>query len=161
MNHGITGHHLRGEHRLPISKLRGVPQVVRVKLKTLRITTCGQLLDAAAAPVARGRLAAATGIDTGLLLELVRRADLARINGIGTVFGLMLEALDIADLGRLARQDPAALHAALREHNIQERLARRSPTLEEVTGWIEAARALPHVVDDSPHAPPAASDRAT
>ena len=33
---------------LPISKLRGVPQQARVKLKARRITTCGQLLLAAA-----------------------------------------------------------------------------------------------------------------
>lgn len=139
-----------GEHRLPVSKLRGVPQTARVRLKSLRITTCGQLLAAAATPAGRSRVAQATGIDPALLLDLVRRADLARINGIGTVFGLMLEALGVVDVGRLAGQEAAALHQALRRFNEAERLARRSPTPEEVADWIAAARAAPVCVIEAP-----------
>ncbi len=142
-----------GPHTLPVSKLRGVPQTARVRLKNLRITTCGQLLAAAATPAGRERLAAATGIDEALLLQLVRRADLARINGIGTVFGLMLEALGVDDVNRLARQEATELHQALRSFNQAERLARRSPTPEEVVEWIEAASNMPQVVVDEPPAP--------
>ena len=142
-----------GGHRLPVSKLRGVPQTARVRLKNLRITTCGQLLAAAATPQGRTRVAAATGIDPALLLQLVQRADLARINGIGTVFGLMLEALGVTDVGRLAGQEAATLHQALRSFNQEERLARRSPTPEEVGEWIVAARAIRCHVVETP-APP-------
>lgn len=142
-----------GPHPLPVSKLRGVPQTARVRLKSLRITTCGQLLAAAATPASRERLAAATGIDADLLLQLVRRADLARINGVGTVFGLMLEALGVDDVSRLARQEPSELHQALRSFNQAERLARRSPTPEEVAEWVEAAGNMPEVVVEAPPSP--------
>ena len=137
-------------HRLPVSKLRGVPPTARLRLKHQRITTCGQLLQAAATPPARTRLADATGIDPELLLLLARRADLARINGIGTVFGLMLESLGVADVGRLARQDATSLHAALRHFNEEERFARRSPTPEEVVDWIAAARAATPCLAEAP-----------
>ncbi|HRY23189.1 MAG: DUF4332 domain-containing protein [Geminicoccaceae bacterium] len=150
MNEPQQGVPEAGAHRLPVSKLRGVPQMARVRLKSLRITTCGKLLAAAATPAGRERLAAATGIDPDLLLQLVRRADLARINGIGTVFGLMLEALGVDNVARLAREDAASLHQALRSFNKEERLARRSPTPEEVAEWIEAARALPPCVAEEP-----------
>lgn len=140
-------------HRLPVSKLRGVPLTARVRLKNLRITTCGQLLAAAAMPAGRERLAAATGIDPALLLQLVRRADLARVKGIGTVFGLMLEALGVEDVGRLAQQNAAVLHQALRSLNQAERLARRSPTPEEVAEWIAVARTTPLRVVEEPVAP--------
>ncbi len=83
---------------LPLSKLRGVPNRVRVLLKRRRITNCEQLLRAAGKADLRRRLAADLGIDAALLLELVQRADLARIKGIGAVFGMMLEDLGIRDI---------------------------------------------------------------
>ncbi|MCB1885547.1 MAG: DUF4332 domain-containing protein [Geminicoccaceae bacterium] len=131
---------------LPISKLRGVPQTARVRLKSRRITNCGQLLAAAAVAERRQSLARATGIDPLVLEAVVRRADMSRVNGIGAVFGMMLEELDILDVGALARQDPARLHGSLRDYNRQERIARRSPTPEEVEDWVRQARALPQVV---------------
>jgi predicted flap endonuclease-1-like 5' DNA nuclease len=134
------------DHPLPISKLRGVPPATRLKLKGRRITTCAQLLLAAAKAEQRAILAAATGIDAVTLLSLVRRADMARIKGIGTVFGLMLEELGVVCIEQLARQQPVMLHAALRRYNLAERLARRSPTPEEVESWIADARQLPILV---------------
>jgi predicted flap endonuclease-1-like 5' DNA nuclease len=133
-------------YTLPISKLRGVPFQVRVALKVRRITTCSQLLTAAALFEDRQALARATKIAPEILTDLVQRADMARVNGVGAVFGLMLEELGIHDVEGLAAQDPETLHEKLREYNRQERLARRSPTPEEVTDWIEQARRLPKLI---------------
>ncbi len=145
-------------HPLPISKLRGVPPMVRLRLKSRRIATCGQLLLAAGDAASRANLIASTGIDEAVLLQLVQRADMARIRGIGTVFGLMLEEIGVADIETLARQEPAALHAALRTYNLEEQLARRSPTMEEVAEWIDTARSVPVVVSYGSNAAPAAED---
>jgi predicted flap endonuclease-1-like 5' DNA nuclease len=71
---------------------------------------------------------------------------MARVNGIGTVFGLMLEELGIKEVAALAAQDPRELHARLRRYNEQERLARRSPTPEEVADWVEQAKVLPVLI---------------
>jgi len=131
---------------LPVSKLRGLAPRVRAALKRHRVTTCGQLLRAAGGARDRDRLAREAGIDPGELLALVRRADLARVAGIGTVFGLMLEDLGVRDVPALAARDPAGLHARLFAHNREERIARRSPTPEEVEGWVRQARALPALV---------------
>jgi predicted flap endonuclease-1-like 5' DNA nuclease len=133
-------------YALPISKLRGVPFQARVALKVRRITTCNQLLAAAAGAEDREALARATKIAPEILTELVQRADMARVNGIGVVFGLMLEELGIHDVAKLAAQDPEALHEQLRQYNRSERLARRSPTPEEVADWVEQARRLPKLV---------------
>ncbi len=131
---------------LPISKLRGVPQRTRVALKAKRITSCGQLLHAAGRAEMRARLAEATGIDPELLTTLVQRADMTRVSGIGAIFGLMLEDLGIRDIQTLAAQDPEALHQKLREYNQRVRLARRSPTPEEVADWVAQARRLEPLV---------------
>src|SRR5690348_10411921 len=119
---------------LPVGKLRGLTLPVRAALKRHRVTTCGQLLRAAGGD--RDRLAGEVGIDPEELLAPVRRADLARVAGIGTVFGLMLEELGVRDVPALAARDPAGLHARLSAHKREERLARRSPTPEEVEGWV-------------------------
>src|SRR3954447_6848687 len=112
----------------PVSKLRGLTLPVRAALKRRGIATCERLLRAAGRAGDRARLAREAGIDPGALLALVRQADLARVGGIGTVFGLMLEDLDVHDVPALAAQDPVWLHARLRRHNEQEPLARRAPT---------------------------------
>jgi predicted flap endonuclease-1-like 5' DNA nuclease len=135
-----------GGRGLPVSKLRGLAPRVRAALKVHRVTTCGQLLRAAGGAQDRDRLAREAGIDPDVLLALVRRADLARVSGIGTVFGLMLEDLGVRDVPALAARDPAELHARLFAHNREERLARRSPTPGEVGDWVWQARGLTPLV---------------
>ncbi len=134
-------------YALPVSKLRGVPATARMALKRQGINTCARLLEQAGKAAARRALAERTGIDGELLLRLVQRADMARINGIGAVFGMMLEDLGVRDVGTLARQDPVVLHRRLKELNTSDRLARRSPTPEEVADWVAQARALPRLVE--------------
>ena len=137
---------------LPLAKLRGVTFQARVALKLRRITTCDQLLAAAAAAEDREALARATKIAPEILTDRVQRADLARVNGVGAVFGLMLEELGIRDVRTLADQDAEVLHERLRGHNRRERLARRSPTPEEVSDWVGQARDLPRLVTYCPRA---------
>ena len=136
----------RPELTLPVSKLRGLTFPVRAALKLHGIATCERLLRAAGRAGDRGRLARETGIDPDVLLALVRQADLARVDGLGTVFGLMLEDLGVADVAALAARDPAELHASLFHYNREERLARRSPTPGEVESWVAQARSLPVLV---------------
>lgn len=154
MVHGIETEekHIAGTvappaYALPVSKLRGVPASARAALKRQGINTCARLLERAGKVAGRQALARSSGVDPELLLRLVQRADMARINGVGAVFSMMLEDLGVRDTGVLARQDPLRLHAMLRELNGRERLARRSPTLEEVADWIAQARALGRLVE--------------
>ena len=126
-----------------IGKLFGVPTRVRLALKARKITTGAQLLAAAGHPAARDALAARARIALTQLELLVVRADLARVHGVGVVFGLMLEELGILKVQDLALNDPHELHDRLRRHNANVRAARRSPTLEEVQAWVAQARMLP------------------
>ncbi|MGD9512049.1 MAG: DUF4332 domain-containing protein [Geminicoccaceae bacterium] len=136
----------REAYNLPISKLYGVPTRVRLALKVQRITTGSQLLAVAGSAIDRQALAARARVDLDQLEELVCRADMARVNGVGVVFGLMLEQLGVRTVADIAACDPTELHEQLREHNHAERLARRSPTPEEVAAWVAQARALPRLV---------------
>jgi predicted flap endonuclease-1-like 5' DNA nuclease len=142
---------------LPLAKLRQVPPLLKAALKARSITTCDHLLAAAGRFDDRAALARAIHAAPDRLTELVRRADLARVKGIGTVFGGMLEELGIGDVATLARQKPGRLHERLRRHNEAEQLARRSPTAQEVMDWIDQARRLPILVTYQPRGQEAAS----
>jgi predicted flap endonuclease-1-like 5' DNA nuclease len=132
---------------LHVSKLRGISNQVRNKLKRQGVTYTHQLLEAAGREESRRELAAQSGIDEALLLRLTCRADLARIKGVGAIFADMLELIGVDRVSRLAEHDPARLYARLQELNATERFARRAPTQDEVADWVAQARALPHLVD--------------
>jgi predicted flap endonuclease-1-like 5' DNA nuclease len=130
---------------LHVSKLRGISLDVRIKLKRQGVSYTHQLLREAGSIERCRRLAARSGIDEATLTRLVRRADLARIKGIGAIFADMLEMIGVDQVAVLAGQDSRDLHARLHELNSAERLARRSPTPDEVQQWIAQARALPRL----------------
>ena len=142
----LPGRPPRDGYNLPISKLYGVPTRVRLALKVHKITTGAQLLAAAGNPAARQLLAERARITPTQLELLVVRADLARVHGVGVVFGLMLEELGILKVQDLAACDPHELHDRLRRYNESVRAARRSPTPEEVQAWVTQARSLPILV---------------
>ena len=128
---------------LHISKLRGIDVDSRMRLKQQGISYTDQLLEAARDAGARARLVERTRIDEARLLYLLRRADLARIKGIGAIFADMLGWVGVHDTAGLAGCEPAELHRRLATLNAVERLARRAPTPGEVADWVAQARALP------------------
>jgi predicted flap endonuclease-1-like 5' DNA nuclease len=134
---------------LHVSKLRGISDQVRNRLKRHGVTYTHQLLDAAGRLASRRELAARSGIEEAVLLRLTCRADLARIKGVGAIFADMLELIGVDRVSSLAEHDPARLYEILHDLNAAERFARRAPTQDEVANWVAQARALPHLVD--PH----------
>jgi predicted flap endonuclease-1-like 5' DNA nuclease len=136
-----------GAMSLHVSKLRGISLDVRRKLKRQGISYTHQLLRDAGGTAQRRRLAERSQIEEAALLRLVRRADLARVKGVGAIFADMLEMIGVDQVATLAEQDPLDLRARLHRLNAAERLARRAPTPDEVEQWISQARALPRLVD--------------
>jgi predicted flap endonuclease-1-like 5' DNA nuclease len=141
-------HDAAGAMALHISKLRGITDQLRSKLKRQGITYTDQLVEAAGRASERRDLAARSGIEAATLGRLVCRADLTRIKGIGAIFADMLEMLGVDRMARLAQQEPGELHQALSQLNATQRLARRAPTPEEVQDWIAQARTLPRLIED-------------
>ena len=135
---------------LPLSKLREVSPWLKAALKVRHITTCDQLLAGAGRFEDRTVLAHAAGIEPDQLTDLVRQADLARVQGVGWAFSRLLEALGVDDVAILARQKSCQLHERLRQYNAAHRFARRAPTADEVASWIGQARQLPKLVTYPP-----------
>ncbi|OBS08745.1 DUF4332 domain-containing protein [Acidihalobacter prosperus] len=125
-----------------IGKLRGMNAGLAEKLKKGGITNSDKLLDSAATPVGRKRLAADTGASERDILELANRADLARIKGVAGVFGDLLEHAGVDTVKELATRRPDNLHAKMSEVNDQQKVAGRSPTRAEVESWVAEAKRI-------------------
>ncbi len=81
------------------------------------------------------------GIEPQAILEILTRADLARIKGIGEVYSNLLENAGVDTVAELTKRVPANLYAKLAAQ-AQNGDARRAPTLTQVESWVKQAKEL-------------------
>ena len=132
---------------MPIAKLKGMSYELEVRLKEQGIYNSDQFLQATLTPAGRQQLAERIDLDTQNTLELAKRADLARVRGIGGVFSDLLEHIGVDTVEELATRSPVDLRAELVETNDRKRLAGRLPTLKVVEDWVLQAAGLPEVLE--------------
>jgi predicted flap endonuclease-1-like 5' DNA nuclease len=130
-------------------KLIDIEGIGATHAKTLEgagLTNTDHLLDAAGSASGRSKLAASTGLTEKQILEWVNRADLMRINGVGSEFSDLLEASGVDTVKELATRVPANLQAKMSEVNTAKKLTRRTPNLPEVEKWVAEAKTLKAMV---------------
>ncbi len=129
-----------------VKELRGMTDAVLSVLTEKGILDNVALVEAAAGPTQRKALAAECGCETSVVLELVNRADLSRINGVSGVYSDLLEAAGVDTVKELATRRPDNLHVKLLETNEAKQLTQRPPAAGQVEDWVEQAKALPKFV---------------
>ena len=82
----------------PISMMKGISSEVREKLDTLGIKYTQQLLERGKTASQREELAQEVGISNRVLTELVGRADMMRLRGIGGDLSLLLKEAGVLSL---------------------------------------------------------------
>ena len=127
--------------------VEGIGPVYAEKLVAAGVRTVEELLSHGSTPKGREALEASTGIAHALILKWVNRADLYRINGIGSEYSDLLEVAGVDTVKELAQRNPENLLAAVAATNAEKKLVRRLPTLEEVADWVDQAKKLPRVVE--------------
>jgi predicted flap endonuclease-1-like 5' DNA nuclease len=130
-----------GEDHMRVQEIRGMQATLAEKLVAGGIKSADELLAAGKTPAARKELVARFGVDQKELLEVLNRADLARVQGIGEVYSNLLENAGVDTVAELAKRVPANLHAKLAEQ-AQKGDARRAPTLSQVEDWVKQAKEL-------------------
>ncbi len=130
-----------------IIDVEGIGPAYAEKLAAIGVKTTDDLLERGAKPKGREDLEAATGIGHALILKWVNRVDLYRISGVGSEYSDLLEIAGVDSPAELAHRNPANLTETMAEANAARNLARRLPTLEMVTAWIEESKTLPKVVE--------------
>lgn len=129
-----------------IIDIEGIGPTWAEKLKNAGVNTTESLLGTAGAPAGRERLAAVIGVAPERVLEWVNRADLMRVEGIGSEYADLLEEAGVDSCPELARRNAANLHEALVEKNAQREIVRQLPSLAMVERWVADAKSLPRVV---------------
>jgi predicted flap endonuclease-1-like 5' DNA nuclease len=130
-----------------IEEIEGIGPDIGKKLTGVGVGSIEALLDKGGRRLSREKLAQETGISEKLILEWVNRADLMRINGVGSEFSDLLEAAGVDSCLELSHRVPANLYRKLAEINEAKRLVRRLPTESEVDRWVSSARSMPKVVE--------------
>ncbi len=129
-----------------LSQIEGIGKKYAAKLEKAGIDTLENLLDKGCKKKGRKELAQQTGISEKLLLKWVNRADLSRIQGIGTQYADLLEATGVDTVPELAKRKPEHLEQKMTEINSRKKLVRRPPGLSRVKSWTAQAKKLPRVI---------------
>lgn len=129
-----------------VNQIRGIQTSTAERLAAAGVTTSEALLESGTTPAGRKELAAKVGADPKEILELVNRADLARVRGIGEVYSNLLEEAGVDTVVELSRRVPANLHAKLTEQTLAGD-ARRAPTLAQVEDWVQQAKDLGRLIE--------------
>jgi nucleotidyltransferase/DNA polymerase involved in DNA repair len=126
----------------PVKDLEGATDELVAKLAERGIADNEQLVQAASTPAQRKELAGFCGCETGDILHLANRADLARIRGIGGVYSDLLEIAGVDTVKELAARRADKLHAKVSETNDRDKLTTKPPTMAMVQDWVAQAKAL-------------------
>jgi predicted flap endonuclease-1-like 5' DNA nuclease len=129
-----------------IIDIEGMGETHAATLKGAGVATTEALLKEGGSAPGRKALAEKTGLTTQRILEWVNRADLARINGVGSEYADLLENAGVDTIKELAARRADNLHAKMTEVNEAKKLVRRAPTLAEVEKWVAEAKTLPGMV---------------
>ena len=117
-----------------VDQLPGVETEQVSRLRAAGIQNCRQLLRAGQRPERFHILANSTQMSQEALHQLVQRAGLTRIRGVGTRTLSLLFAVGVDSLTALAEQEPETLQARLLL------FATKPPNLAVIEDWILQAR---------------------
>jgi ribosomal protein L31 len=129
-----------------LTDIEGIGEVYARKLKDAGVPTPEALLQKGATPMGRQEIAEKSGISGKLIVEWVNHVDLLRVKGVTPDWAELLEAAGVDTVPELAQRAAENLLTKLVEVNQLKNLARSLPTLSQVQGWIEQAKALPRVI---------------
>jgi predicted flap endonuclease-1-like 5' DNA nuclease len=127
-------------------EIEGIGRVNAAKLNKAGVRGANGLLKMAGTKKGRLELSQATKFQPKTLLEWVNRADLFRVNGVGTQYSDLLEAAGVDTVVELAKRKPEALLEAMDKVNARKNLVNKLPALSLVKSWVKNARSLKRVV---------------
>lgn len=132
---------------MKIEDIEGIGSAYAAKFHGADVQTTDDLLKKGGTAKGRADLAAATDLSEKQILEWVNRADLYRVNGIGSEYADLLEAAGVDTVPELAQRSAENLAAKLKEVNDEKKKVRALPGASQVADWIEQAKSLPRAVE--------------
>jgi len=122
--------------------IKGMTVESRDRLKAAGVNTTEDLLLRAATTAGVRSLAKEVNASVKDLTDWINRADLMRINGIGTELANLFEEAGVDSCRELRRRVPVNLHTRLTDINTELAISQKTPTIAEVERWIAEAKRL-------------------
>lgn len=129
-----------------LTTIEGIGPAFAERLGQANIKSCEALLEQGATSSGRSAIAEASGIDATRILKFVNHADLCRIKGVGGEYSELLEASGVDSVPELAQRNADNLTAKMGEVNAAKKLVRNTPSVKQVSSWVDQAKTLPRVV---------------
>jgi predicted flap endonuclease-1-like 5' DNA nuclease len=130
-----------------IIKIESIGQKYAAALKENNISTVENLLVKCKTKLDREELSKKTGFPVSLILKWANHSDLFRIKGVAGQFAELLEASGVDTVVELSKRVPENLVKKMEEVNEAKNLTRKTPTLEQVTEWVEQSKKLPRALE--------------
>jgi predicted flap endonuclease-1-like 5' DNA nuclease len=130
-----------------ITDIEGIGEKFGEKLRNAGIHTTEALLKKGGTSADRKDLAMQIDVSDHQILEWVNRADLYRIEGVGSEYADLLEAAGVDTVRELAQRQAGNLFATLKMINDEKKKVRDLPTADRVAEWVKQARSLPRAVE--------------
>jgi len=130
-----------------LETIEGIGPATTEKLQGAGVNSCEALLEAGGTKAGRAALSESTGISEKQILNLVHRADLMRVKGIGGEYSELLDVAGVDSVVELAQRNAKNLHETLEKTNAEKKLVRALPTESQVAGWIDFAKDLPRAIE--------------
>ena len=130
-----------------IDEIEGIGPSFKEKLNGAGIKNTDHLLEHCAKPTGRKATAEKTGINEKQLLEWTNMADLMRVSGIGRQNAELLEASGVDTIKELRNRNAENLAKKMEEVNAVKKLAKATPSLSAVEGWIAQAKDTPPLIE--------------
>jgi predicted flap endonuclease-1-like 5' DNA nuclease len=147
--HGLTADEYRelvGKYKHALEYVEGIGPVYGEKLKAIGIQTPLDLLNKGRTRKGREEIAEQSEISHKLILDWVNHIDLYRLNGVDADYAELLVRAGVDSVMELAQRNPSNLHEKMTQVNDEKKVARTSPSLEQVQAWVERAKVLPRVI---------------
>ncbi len=129
-----------------LTEIEGIGDAYAARLEAAGVRSCEQLLRKGGKPKGRANLAESSGLGSKRILNWVNRADLARIDGVGSEYADLLEWSGVDTVPELAQRSPRSLHAKMIAVNKQKKVVRNPPGLKQVESWVKQAKSLPRAI---------------
>lgn len=124
-----------------------IPADDAAKLTKAGVATTEDLLSKGGKAKDRKALVKASGLKANVVMDMVRRADLLRIKGVGPEMVLLMEAAGVKTVADLAKKEAPALTTAADAANKAKKITEKPPTEPQFQDWIDQAKKLPAVVE--------------
>lgn len=130
-----------------LKDFRGVKPAVLAKLEKVGIRNAEQIVKAGKTSLERQKLSVASGASVESILEIVKLADLSRIQGVKGIRARLYYDAGVDTMDKLAEWKPEELRAYLEGFVKEKGFDGVAPLPKEIKFTVETAKRMPRIVE--------------